>query len=193
VYFSLELDHCEPESAAGQAVTENIVLACRTCNRSKGTRSFADVLGGLANFREPSRLNGREKEEEEEIQTTEWRKTFELAWSSYPKRPGNPKEKAWKAWQARLKEGVTAEALFNGVTKYGAMCRREKTEPRFIKMAATFFGPDKHWETDYTPVGSAKPPETRHSPAYHEKYKPPDVTETDPRVLGLVKQVGRPA
>lgn len=100
----------------------------------------------------------RDREETEEETETETetdsamqRKEFELAWSAYPKRPNNPKEKAWKAWLARLKEGVAPETLFDGVTRYAAYCRRERTEPRFVKMAATFFGPDRHWESDYTP------------------------------------------
>jgi 5-methylcytosine-specific restriction endonuclease McrA len=36
--FSLELDHVEPESVGGETTAENIVLACRPCNRGKGPR-----------------------------------------------------------------------------------------------------------------------------------------------------------
>jgi 5-methylcytosine-specific restriction endonuclease McrA len=34
----LELDHKIPESRGGPMTAENIVLACRSCNRRKGTR-----------------------------------------------------------------------------------------------------------------------------------------------------------
>lgn len=36
VTFELELDHLVPEVLGGQATVENIALACRPCNRSKG-------------------------------------------------------------------------------------------------------------------------------------------------------------
>ena len=34
----LELDHIVPESVGGRATSENIVLACRPCNRKKGAQ-----------------------------------------------------------------------------------------------------------------------------------------------------------
>lgn len=70
---------------------------------------------------------------------------FEALWSAYPKRVGdNPKRKAYHAWRARLKEGVTAEAIADGVQRYASFLRaggKEHTE--FVKQAATFFGPDR--------------------------------------------------
>jgi 5-methylcytosine-specific restriction endonuclease McrA len=41
VTFSLELDHVLPEFHGGAGTAENIVLACRTCNRSRGHRAGA--------------------------------------------------------------------------------------------------------------------------------------------------------
>lgn len=38
VTFSLELDHVIAESRGGSMDPDNFVLACRACNRSKGTR-----------------------------------------------------------------------------------------------------------------------------------------------------------
>ena len=38
VSFSLEIDHVVPESAGGSSEAENLVLACRSCNRKKGAR-----------------------------------------------------------------------------------------------------------------------------------------------------------
>lgn len=37
VGFSLEIDHFTPEANGGETLSENFVLACRTCNRSKAT------------------------------------------------------------------------------------------------------------------------------------------------------------
>lgn len=87
------------------------------------------------------------------------RADFELAWAAYPKRANNPKAKAWKAYAARRKSGVTAEELLAGVRAYAAYCEREGIDPKFIKQGATFFGPDEHWLTDYASVGRESPAE----------------------------------
>lgn len=75
---------------------------------------------------------------------------FESAWSEYPDRPGNAKAAAFKAWSARIKEGVKPEAMIDGVKRYAAHCLNARTEPQFIKQASTFFGPDRHFESDWT-------------------------------------------
>jgi hypothetical protein len=88
---------------------------------------------------------------------------FERAWSGYPKRPGNAKKAALKAWTARRKEGVDPGVMLAGVDAYAGYCRRVKPDPNFIKLAATFFGPDRHFEADWTlrqatPTPSSGPP-----------------------------------
>lgn len=37
-FTGLELDHVTPESRGGSSDPDNLVLACRTCNRQKGHR-----------------------------------------------------------------------------------------------------------------------------------------------------------
>lgn len=37
VHFEHELDHVTPEALGGLSIASNLVLACRPCNRSKGT------------------------------------------------------------------------------------------------------------------------------------------------------------
>ena len=39
VHFEHELEHVVPEARGGPTVASNIVLACRPCNRSKGTET----------------------------------------------------------------------------------------------------------------------------------------------------------
>lgn len=67
----LELDHLIPEDYGGAAEEENIVLSCRMCNRSKGTKHWLIKLseanldnnvGFLARIREDSRGFGIGKE-----------------------------------------------------------------------------------------------------------------------------------
>lgn len=40
----LELDHLEPEGTGGESSSPNIVLACRRCNRSKGSKHWVEAL-----------------------------------------------------------------------------------------------------------------------------------------------------
>jgi uncharacterized protein YdaU (DUF1376 family) len=82
--------------------------------------------------------------------TDEGAADFEAAWAEYPTRPGNNKKAARKAWDARLKDGSTVRQMADGLRRYAAYCEAQKTEPRFIKQASTFFGPDRHFDSDWT-------------------------------------------
>lgn len=93
---------------------------------------------------------------------------FLEAYSLYPRRPGSSKASALKAWRARIASGVAAADMVAGVKRYANFVLLAGTEPNFIKMPATFFGPDRHFESDWTPqerrTQPAGPP-ARASPA----------------------------
>ncbi|MDG1642965.1 DNA-binding protein [Klebsiella huaxiensis] len=76
---------------------------------------------------------------------------FETAWQAYPKRAGgNSKSGAFKAWKARLKDGVKPEDLLAGVKRYAVYARATgSVGTQFVKQAATFFGPDRHFEESW--------------------------------------------
>lgn len=76
---------------------------------------------------------------------------FQAAWDSYPRRTGQSKSEAFKAWKARIQDGTTPEQMQAGATRYAAYCESNHTEARFVKHAATFFGPDRHFLNDWTP------------------------------------------
>ncbi|MCO6023015.1 helix-turn-helix domain-containing protein [Enterobacter hormaechei] len=81
---------------------------------------------------------------------------FEQAWQAYPKRAGgNSKAAAWKSWKARIKEGVTTEAMLAGVNRYAVYVRATGSAgTQYVKQASTFFGPDRHFEEAWqTPAG----------------------------------------
>ena len=80
---------------------------------------------------------------------------FDVAWAEYPKRPGANKSTARKAWDARIKAGVSPEVLIDGARAYAAYCTASGTEPQYIKQAATFFGPGEHYLADWTPMKKA--------------------------------------
>ncbi|HCO3910463.1 TPA: helix-turn-helix domain-containing protein [Escherichia coli] len=78
----------------------------------------------------------------------EYSSEFEQAWQEYPKRAGgNSKSAAFKAWKARIREGIKPETMLDGVRRYAAWVRATgNTGTQFVKQAATFFGPDRHFE-----------------------------------------------
>ena len=89
---------------------------------------------------------------------------FMEAWNTYPKRAGsNPKNKAFAAFEKRISDGLANHeeiyfALFEGLRKYKKYCDATGTTgTEFVMQAATFFGPDKHYENDWTiPKPTAK-------------------------------------
>ncbi|MCL7941196.1 hypothetical protein M8009_12960 [Halomonas sp. ATCH28] len=76
---------------------------------------------------------------------------FEAAWSAYPKRAGaNPKRGAFKAWNARIAEGVPAETLQAGVERYAAFIRAKGDErSEFVMQGQRFFGPNGEYENEW--------------------------------------------
>lgn len=74
---------------------------------------------------------------------------FENAWTAYPARPGNSKADAFKAWSARRKDGVAPETMLAGVLRYRAYVQGMRTEPQYVKQAATFFGPGGHYDSEW--------------------------------------------
>jgi len=69
---------------------------------------------------------------------------FEEFWKHYPRKV--EKKRAFRAWKARLREGVKPETLIQACKNYAAYCMRQGIEPRYIKHPSTFLGPDKPFE-----------------------------------------------
>lgn len=65
---------------------------------------------------------------------------FEELWSVYPRK--KEKAKAYKCYQARLKDGYSEQDIMSATKAYAAECRKNKTEEKYIKLAATFLGPN---------------------------------------------------
>lgn len=72
---------------------------------------------------------------------------FEATWAVYPARfGGNPKKESFKHWNARRREGVTAEDLHAGTERYAAYCASAgKVGTEFVLQGATFFGTSKRY------------------------------------------------
>jgi hypothetical protein len=76
---------------------------------------------------------------------------FAAAWACYPKRQGdNPKAKAVRAWNARIRDGTDPAAMLAGVERYCAFCQEtHKVGTETVKQAATFFGPDRAFDESW--------------------------------------------
>lgn len=86
---------------------------------------------------------------------------FEAALKAYPKRIGNdPRQAAVKAWNARLREGVTPESILDGVVRYARFCEATgKVNTEKVMMRATFFGPEHRFEQAFDiPAGAVDAP-----------------------------------
>lgn len=90
--------------------------------------------------------------------TEDYPPEFEEVWKQYPKRAGgNPKKATFKKWQARLKEGVDAQTMLDGVKRYAAYCKAEKkTGTQYVMQGETFFGPSEHYLEEYTAQGTTE-------------------------------------
>ena len=77
----------------------------------------------------------------------------------YPKLSGNnPKSKAIRALNARLKEGCNYDEIIRGVQRYAEFIETEgNSGTKFVMQTATFLGPDKNYLNDWRPSPQKKP------------------------------------
>jgi hypothetical protein len=82
--------------------------------------------------------------------TPKWFEEFKAA---YPKRTGSQSwSKALKAARARMREGSKPAEFIAGAQRYAAfIAATGKGGTEFVKMAASFLGPDKHYLEPWTP------------------------------------------
>ena len=78
---------------------------------------------------------------------------FESLWTAYPRK--KEKAKAYKCYKARLADGFSEDELETAVKRYADECKINHTEEKYIKLGATFLGPNTPF-TDY--LGDWKPP-----------------------------------
>jgi hypothetical protein len=99
--------------------------------------------------RKPSATQAKRLPREEKRRDREESPCFLEAWELYPKRPNNNRAEAWEAWSARLKAGESEAQMLVGTKAYAAWVTATGTEPKFVKQAATFYGPKRHYLNDY--------------------------------------------
>lgn len=87
---------------------------------------------------------------------------FDRCWEAYPKTPNNCKQSARRAWHARMVQKVDPEVIYAGVLRYADYIRATgRWGTHYVKHAATFWGPDHHYENDYTPPAEPERPDRK--------------------------------
>lgn len=93
---------------------------------------------------------------EPEKKAPKYEKDFETFWAAYPRKAD--KGQCYKKYKARLKDGYSPEELLMAATNYAEQCRRQRTEPQFIKHGKTFLG-DSMSFTEFIPKMNTQPAE----------------------------------
>jgi predicted RNA-binding protein with RPS1 domain len=70
-------------------------------------------------------------------------KEFETFWNIYPRK--SEKKAAYAKYKASKNKGATVNQLLQAATNYALQCKRETTDEKYIKLPATFLGPNEHW------------------------------------------------
>ena len=76
---------------------------------------------------------------EEESGDRSYPPEFEQFWQQYPRQ--TEKKRAFRIWQARIKDKVDPRDLIRAAQHYATHCDRHRTELEFIKHPSTFLGP----------------------------------------------------
>ena len=73
---------------------------------------------------------------------------FDVLWEARPRRSGgDSKQRAFRAYRARLAQGVSPDALLDGIQRYASWCIISgKAGTEYVMQTATFLGPDRRWE-----------------------------------------------
>ena len=84
---------------------------------------------------------------------------FEEFWKEYPRK--KEKQKAYKAYLARLNSGYSESELLEACINYAAECEKVGREERYIKLGATFLSVNEpfvdYLDRNYRPIEANKP------------------------------------
>ncbi|BBB62160.1 hypothetical protein UNDKW_3887 [Undibacterium sp. KW1] len=74
---------------------------------------------------------------------------FEYAWDDYPKTSACNRNAAYQAWSARLAEGACPVQMLQGAGSYADFVLDKQVELDEVMHVSVFFGPDRHYLTDW--------------------------------------------
>lgn len=96
---------------------------------------------------------------------------FDSFWKCYPRK--KEKQKAYKAYLARLNDGFSEDQLLEACINYAAECEKQKRDERYIKLGATFLSVNEPF-VDYLDANLSKtttPSKTKSGTNYDELAK----------------------
>ncbi|WP_186055231.1 DUF1376 domain-containing protein [Burkholderia gladioli] len=136
---SAEHESIPPASDADSGSDPDAILIDRDRDRDRDTKN-----------RKPLSADAEKRARKKSNDDTD--PEFEAAWKAFPKREGsNSKQAALGAWRARIREGESGQRLIAAVRAYAAaMTKDGSAGTRYVKQAATFFGPHRHY-AEYAP------------------------------------------
>lgn len=79
---------------------------------------------------------------------------FEDLWHIYPRKQG--KAKALEAYKRARKAGVDKTTVLDGITRYNAQIKANKTKAKYIMQGSTWFN-GKRWEDEFNDQPTSKP------------------------------------
>lgn len=151
-FSDLEIDHFKPEAEGGNSLPENLILACRSCNRRRKTKDAVLFLSEhLSKPIEPSPLDqGREgiKERKEESNGHSPDDGFDNWYQTYPLKKG--RGQAIRAFKT-ARQKTDLQTLIAGSIKYRDDPKRK---PDYTKYPATWLN-GECWKDQ---ASAAQPP-----------------------------------
>jgi len=107
---------------------------------------------------EKKQVQAEQKPEDKKTLESNYPADFERFYGAYPRK--KDKTLAYKAFRARLNDGVQAEDMIRAAEAYALECKRNGYQPQYIKAAKTFIGPNLCY-MEYLPEKTEpKPTET---------------------------------
>lgn len=98
------------------------------------------ILDELDAFKATARQKGKRMD---------YPQAFEDTWALYPSERQGTKKAAYRAWAARIKSGVEPAEIQLGLQRYLAHAKATGKATQYLYLAATFFGPDEHFATQW--------------------------------------------
>lgn len=109
-------------------------------NASDGNQAKAKKANGFSEKQNnPVYVNDNVNVNDNVLKDKTYTCAFEALWKAYPRK--KEKAGAYRCYKARLADGFSEDELETAVKRYADECQRQKTEQKYIKLAATFLGP----------------------------------------------------
>ena len=115
-------------------------------------------------------MKNKDKIRKDKVSEDKYCAHFETFWKVYPRK--KEKAKAYKAYNARLKDGFSEAELLCAAEAYAKECNDRQTDEKYIKLGTTFLSSSTPF-TDYLKKEGDENEQNEHrrqAPDYYRKY-----------------------